>query len=136
MYGPLIQHEGAFSMSIDRVPSVPFAQIANAALRDTRLSFKARGVLAMVLSHAGEWNANKAYIQSMSDHDGRESVQNALNELTKYGYRIMHKDRRADGTWASWIEWRHEPTMTATDVRETRLPDKPSAIQNTIKRKN
>lgn len=109
MYGPLIQHEGAFSMSINKVPKVPFAQIANAALRDKRLSYTARGILAHVLSNAGEWDAGMAYLRSQSDFEGQKAIQKALNQLTELGYRVVVKHQRADGRWESWVEWFHEP---------------------------
>ena len=104
-------------MTIQRVPNVPFSQIANSALRDTRLSFKARGVLALALSNTGEWNATRNYFESMSDKDGRESAQSALNELTALGYRRVVKVRREDGTITSEVHWFHD----STDGRETRL---------------
>ena len=72
-------------MSIQRVPQVPFAQIANSALRDKRLSFKARGILALVLSNTGEWEAGLRYLESQSDTDGRAAIQSGLNELTELG---------------------------------------------------
>jgi hypothetical protein len=116
------------SHGIQRVPQVPFAQIANAALRDARLSFRARGILAMVLSHTGEWQASRDWIVDQSDREGREAVQTALNELTDLGYRRVVKERQEDGTIRTYVEWSHE----STDRPETRPPVEPSVFQNTI----
>lgn len=124
-------------MSIDRVPRVPFAQIANSALRDKRLSYKARGILAMVLSHSGEWNASRDFIVDHSDHDGQKSVQAGLNELTALGYRTVVKRQREDGTWESWVEWTHDPTGCDQTDRSVYRPSVPvTAIKNTIKNTN
>lgn len=98
-------------MSVQRVPSVPFAQIANEALRDKRLSFKARGVLAMVMSHSGEWNATARWLESQSDKDGRESIQSALNELNELGYREVFKERGKGGDIRTVVVWRQVPEM-------------------------
>jgi hypothetical protein len=98
-------------MTIQRVPEVPFAQIANKALRDARLSFKARGLLAMVLSHAGEWEANAKWIERQSEPDGSHAIQSALNELTEYGYRRVTTERSRDGRLRTVVEWFHEPLI-------------------------
>jgi len=102
-------------MSIQRVPEVPFAQIANTALRDRRLSFRARGILAMVLSNVGEWEAGRDWIVNQSDKDGKAAVQAALNELTELGYRVVVK--RSDGykRVTSLVDWRHIPDEDSTD---------------------
>jgi len=99
-------------MSINRVPEVPFAQIANAALRDERLSFKARGILAMVLSNVGEWEATANWIEQQSQKDGGRAVQTALNELTEHGYRRVSY-RHDDGKVRTVVEWFHTPTDSA-----------------------
>jgi len=78
-------------------------------LRDKRLSFKARGILAMVLSHAEEWDAQRDWIENQSEHDGRAAVQSALNELTKFGYRRVGKEQQPDGTFRTVVLWFHEP---------------------------
>lgn len=130
-------------MSINRVHATPFAQIANAMLRDKRLSFKARGVLSMVLSHSGEWEASRDWIIDQSERDGREAVQAALNELTELGYRTVSKERLADGTFRTVVDWHQQPTEDGfpaknqesqartedglSDRRETRPPVEPSA---------
>jgi hypothetical protein len=124
-------------MSIDRVPKVPFAQIANEALRDKRLSFKARGILAMVLSHSGEWNAGRDFIVSQSDHDGQKSVQAGLNELTELGYRKVVKKQKDDGTWESWVEWTHSGTGCDLTDRSVIQPSVPvTAIRTPSKNTN
>jgi hypothetical protein len=116
-------------MAVQRVPQVPFAQIANAALRDKRLSFKARGILALVLSHSGEWSASKRWLESQSEKDGLAAIQTALNELTELGYRTVTRERANDGI-RTVVVWRHEPedailcrsgnlTVTKPDGHET-----------------
>ena len=101
---------GGGVVSIQRVPSVPFAQIANSALRDRRLSFKARGVLALVLSNVGEWEATLGWLVRQSDHDGRHAVQQALNELTALGYRRVSRVM-VNGDIRTVVEWVHDLEM-------------------------
>lgn len=110
--------ERGVGLSINRVPEVPFAQIANAALRDRRLSFKARGVLAMVLSNVGEWQATAEWIEDQSQPDGRHAVQSALNELSHHGYRAVRRERLADGRIVTVVDWFHEPQV----IRPTENP--------------
>lgn len=96
-------------MNINRVEGVPFTQIANTALRDTRLSFRARGILAMVLSHSGEWKAPARWIVQQGT-EGRDAIQKALNELTEYGYRTV--EHQSTGTEIRSVTvWRHTPKV-------------------------
>lgn len=106
------------NMGIQRVPEVPFAQIANSALRDRRLSFKARGILALVLSNVGEWEATARWIEQQSELDGSTAVQSALNELTELGYRAVRQERDSAGRVRTVTEWYHEP-------QENRPPENP-----------
>ena len=111
-------------MSIQRVPEIPFAQIANSALRDTRLSFKARGILAMVLSHSGEWEASRDWLERQSTKDGRAAIQSALNELTEYGYRAVHKEYH-EGQIRTVVQWFQQPETISrpTENLTVRIPD-------------
>ncbi|QHB37187.1 helix-turn-helix DNA binding domain protein [Microbacterium phage Terij] len=74
-------------MSIRRGPSPAeqFAQIANAALRDERLSWKARGILAYLLSHREGWRTSVARLTKQAP-DGRDSVRAGIAELLALGY--------------------------------------------------
>jgi hypothetical protein len=68
-------------------------------LQDTRLSYKARGVLAVALSLVDDGRpATISSLQQESDRDGREAVASALRELTALGYRTV--------TPGSQVEWR------------------------------
>ncbi len=120
-------------MRIQRVPNVPYAQIANSALRDTTLSFRARGILALVLSNAGEWKASRDWLESQSKKEGRDAIQNALKELTDSGYRIIHSEQNEQGQWSRWVEWTHTPTARKTERLETRPSVHSADIKNTIK---
>jgi hypothetical protein len=111
-------------MTIQRVPEVPFAQIANSALRDHRLSFKARGVLALVLSNVGDWEASRTWLMNQSDKDGRHAIQEALNELTNLGYREVRKVQE-NGKVRSIVEWRHEPNVPISRPTENLTVRKP-----------
>lgn len=111
--------ERVFDVSINRVPEIPFAQIANVALRDRRLSFKARGVLAMVLSNVGEWQATAEWIEEQSEPDGRHAIQTALNELTECGYRAVRRERLDDGRIATIVDWFHEPQVSRSTENPT-----------------
>jgi hypothetical protein len=114
-------------VSINKVQGTGFAQIANSAIRDKRLSFKARGVLAMVLSHSGEWDAPRDWLEQQSDKDGKEAIQSALNELTELGYRKVFKRQKPDGTWFTEVHWFQTPEEPVTEGRETRRPVDPAA---------
>lgn len=109
-------------MSIQRVPEIPYAQIANSCLRDRRLSFKARGILAMVLSNVGEWEATARWIEDQSQADGAHAVQSALNELTELGYRVVSQERDNHGRLRTVASWKHVP-----DTPITRPPENPPA---------
>lgn len=71
-----------------------FTIIANATLRDRRLSFRARGVLACLLSNEDDWEVVQASLESEGT-EGREAIRSAMNELERFGY--VKKERARDG---------------------------------------
>ncbi|WP_369253797.1 hypothetical protein [Streptomyces sp. R35] len=74
-----------------------FTQIANGLFRDSRLSFKAKGVFGYVSTHRDGWQVTLAHLVSVGP-DGREAVRAGLKELERYGYLIRERLRRTDGT--------------------------------------
>ena len=96
-------------MGIQRIQQAGFAQIANGVLRDTRLSWRARGLLAFVLSHPDNFNAPRDWLVKQSDGDGEFVVRSILKELDKYGYRKVTRIRNEQGKWVSGTEWFQYP---------------------------
>ncbi len=98
-------------MSINRIHRKQrnFTQIDNDVLRDRRLSYKARGILAFALSHDDGYEATETWLVSASDKDGREAVRSALRELESLGYRRKRKFQKPNGQWDTEVDWFEEP---------------------------
>jgi hypothetical protein len=73
--------------------------IAQASLRDERLSLKARGLHAYLLSFPDDWQFSIKHIVSQLP-DGRTAIRSALAELVEYGYADAEHPRKKDGTIA------------------------------------
>lgn len=68
-----------------------FTQIYNAALRDKRLTWRARGVLAGLLTHSDGFGITIEQLAKGGAHgpvagEGRDAIRTALGELELYGY--------------------------------------------------
>ncbi|MFJ3309683.1 hypothetical protein ACIPSA_43110 [Streptomyces sp. NPDC086549] len=74
-----------------------FTQIANGLFRDSRLSFKAKGIFGYVSTHRDGWQVTLAHLVAVGP-DGREAVRAGLKELERYGYLIRERLRRPNGT--------------------------------------
>jgi hypothetical protein len=68
-----------------------FTQISNEVLLDERLSFKARGILALLLSRPKDWKIYIDEIVERSDADGKHSVRTGFKELKIFGYLNLVK---------------------------------------------
>lgn len=68
---------------------VPYLLIHNDILADDRLSYKARGILAYILSRAGKWEVRFRDIVNHSQHDGPAAIRSGLTELVKFGYAAL-----------------------------------------------
>jgi hypothetical protein len=97
-----------------------FTTISNSALMDQRLSYKAKGLLVMLLSRPDGWTFRVEWLMSQSQ-DGKEAVRAGLKELEDCGY-LKRKARRADdGRLEGWIWFvTDEPQDDGSD-----LPDEP-----------
>ncbi|MFE3182731.1 hypothetical protein ACFXKR_17945 [Streptomyces violascens] len=66
-------------------------------LEDARLSFRARGVLAFLISKPDAWKVRAESIAS-AGKEGKEAIKTALRELKDFGYYRVVTERMADGT--------------------------------------
>lgn len=62
-----------------------FTILPNRLLKDKRLSFKSRGILAMMLAMPDDWQTYASWIEEQGT-EGKEALQSAFKELEHYGY--------------------------------------------------
>ena len=89
-------------MSIVRAPrpESQFTQLRNDVLRDKRLSFRARGVLAWILSQPDNW-ATDADRLAREGTEGRDAIRTALRELRDAGYMVQARRQNSLGRWVT-----------------------------------
>jgi hypothetical protein len=73
----------------------PFVRIPNDWMRDARLSYRARGVLAQIMTHTDDWIVNLASLVA-GGSEGRDAVKGALAELRAAGYLALVTNQEAD----------------------------------------
>jgi hypothetical protein len=78
----------------------PFVIMDQRPLNDVRLSWKAKGLLAYLLSKPHDW---EVWVKDLVERsrDGKAAVYSALDELTKWGYVERKQQHRPDGTFRS-----------------------------------
>ena len=96
-----------------------FTTIISEALEDTRLSFRARGVLAWLLSKPDGWKINADNI-AQEGTEGRDAILTALKELEIAGYLRRERVQMPGGTW-------HSRSM----LYESPSPEKPTSAEPT-----
>jgi hypothetical protein len=77
-----------------------YVVIPNEAVQNHALSFKARGVLAYLLSQPDHWTISGTALAKMAAQDGREAIRTALLELEQHGYLVRR--RVQDPTTGRW----------------------------------
>jgi hypothetical protein len=70
-----------------------YTVIANAAIRDSRLSFKARGLHHLLLSYPDGWKVSIEHLSTQSEMDGETAVRTGLQELERLGYLTREQVR-------------------------------------------
>ena len=116
----------------------PYTHLYNETLRDKRLSFKARGLLAYMLSMADNWKFYTKSIVSSSDKDGRDSVLSGLKELEACGYLRRKSKRNESGKFDSqdWLIVDRPVIPPETGFPDTGKPDTDNPQLRTNKDKN
>lgn len=96
---------------IVRGPRSNFTILDNATLRDSRLSYRARGILGRLLSNMEGYSMTSNDLAA-EGREGRDAIQTALRELRKVGYLITKRIQNPNGTW-----------VTINIINETPEPD-------------
>lgn len=87
-----------------RRPARQYAAIPNAAMRDSRISIEARGLLALMMTYSDSWVFAVDHLRTVTGV-GRDKLRNMLRELGEAGYLLReamaNEDGRFDGS--RWI---------------------------------
>lgn len=106
-----------------------FTQIPNAWVRDERLSFKARGLLVLILSHTAGWSLSINTL-AKQNQEGKDAIRAAIQELETLGYltrsQINEGGRFGESVWT---------TNDPSDIPSSENPtsENPTTKKNIIK---
>lgn len=107
-------------MGITRTPMPferDFVQIPNAWLRDTKLSRRARGLLAELMTHRAGWHITIASLQKAGP-EGRDAIRGAVQELVGRGYLVRRQTQGESGRFNE-IEYEISDPSTAVGFSDT-----------------
>ena len=98
-----------------------YTVLQNEALRDPRLSFKARGLLAYMLSLPPEWNFSVSGL-SRASRDGKDAIRSALRELEAAGYLVREAQAHDEGGKFAGCSYVLHDVSTAPSAGEEEAP--------------
>ena len=87
--------------------SNPYVVLNKGFLNDESLSFRAKGILAYLLSKPDNWQVYQKQLERASK-DGRERIRAAVKELIDANYIMRTRRRTEDGRFAGWEYAVHE----------------------------
>jgi hypothetical protein len=103
-----------------------YTQIPNSWVRDGRLSFKARGLLVLIMSHKSGWRISVASIAA-ENKEGKDSIRKAIAELEVHGYLKRDQAHGGDGRFGEAI-W-----VTCDPIADLPLAENPTTDNPTPK---
>lgn len=101
-----------------------YTQLPNDWLRDQRLSFKARGLMAYLMSNTEGWSLTVHQIARKSI-EGKDAIRSAIVELELLGY--LKRTQENNGRFG-------EVVWTTSDPAENPSPENPSAENPPLKK--
>ena len=122
-------------------PANNFTIIKNEIVRDTKVSYRARGLLAYLLSQPDHWRTNSDRL-TYPGTEGRDAIRSALKELSDVGYVVLVKRQRANGTWLTeWLVYDEPIANRTVDELWTNIepcfeptPEKPTSDNQALKK--
>jgi len=105
-----------------------YVVVPNAIARNTRLSFRARGLLVMLLSLPPEWHVTTDQLAE-DNPDSRTAVRAAMRELRESGYVEVHREQSGRGRWRTRLEVFDTPATERDPSRVRRDQGKQQSSQ-------
>ncbi len=108
-----------------------FTVIDNGIFKDTRLSFKAKGLLTTMLSLPPTWNYTIEGLKTLAK-DGKDSIKTALKELEEFGYLERKQIRNKDGSFCDLEYFVYEKPQVENPSTDKSLSEKPIQLNTNI----
>ena len=98
-----------------------YSVIANGFLRLPKMSLKAKGLLALMLSLPDDWDYSAEGLTKLTS-DGRDAVRSALRELERFGYLVRSRKMGGRGRFTGVEYDVYDHPNPATDEPEADSP--------------
>jgi hypothetical protein len=85
-----------------------YTVLDNKVIYDTRLSWRALGLLAYLLSKPDGWETDAQRLAALRK-EGRDAVRSALNEIEAAGYLVRRRFQNERGQWITETLLNDEP---------------------------
>ncbi|MCL2311895.1 MAG: helix-turn-helix domain-containing protein, partial [Firmicutes bacterium] len=111
-----------------------FVMLDKGFLEDKRLSFKAKGILAYLLSKPDGW---KVIVKDLINHsaDGKKAIYSGLRELKTYGYYkkepVRDESNRVISHWESVI---YECPEEQPQAKQTEMTQKNESTEKNVEK--
>lgn len=106
--------------------------IANEALENADLTWRARGVLAYLLSRPEGWSTSAERLAAMSPKgkEGRDAMRAVLNELEAAGYVRREKTQDSRGRWSTTLVVYDYPEQPVPAVEPAKIAPEPPVVES------
>jgi DnaD/phage-associated family protein len=110
-----------------------YVVMSKVGLHDDRLSWKAKGLLAYMLSMPDNWTF---YNEELMKHspDGSSTFKAAMKELREYGYVVRRKKQDEKGRFVGWETIVYEHPVENEDNRQ--VENRPSKNRPSVNRQS
>lgn len=96
--------------------------LASYPANDSKLSWKARGILWYLLEKPDNWKVIISDLVNKSEKDGEAAVRSALKELQDNGYIRRYQERGERGKFGTWVTEVYELPFEVQVVTSARQP--------------
>jgi len=111
-----------------------FVQIPNAWMRDNRLSLKARGLLAQIMTHREDWSLSINRL-AQDNGEGKHAIRAAIAELEQFGYLVrdqINDKRFGEAVWVTTDPQGSDYPLAENPLSEIPLSDNQTTKNNTL----
>ena len=115
-------------------PDSGWTLLDNRTLNDGRLSFRARGVLAFILSKPDNWRTSAAALTRQAS-EGRDAITTALSELEAAGYLERVRTQDSAGRWKTENVIYDRPCGQHCGQTALPSPEKPTSENQAINKR-